>query len=174
MTTSNRKPIVFFLLGSFGVGKTSLVCSRPHNDFNREFSEVYGMLSPGGKRGTDSLNSMGINKLKFYREVLQPYIGRDFLVHGVFYSSKTDFMAFARTHRIVAIELETSEYNNRQRIFQRGGKWNPETYLNSLKSKGKKKEFVRFLGGTHYLIDNNQPFDQVKTRFWEIIDRERP
>jgi len=169
----SRKPIAFFLLAPFGVGKTSLVNYRGHEQIIKEYSVVDNMISPGGTRGTDSLNGYGVKKRDWYANFMPYLLDRDILYHGVFYSSRPDFDIMAKTHRVVGIHLKTSEYNVMKRITGRGGKFKSDTYTSVAKRVEKLKTHFKDNGYEYITIDNDRDFNTVALEVWALLDRLR-
>lgn len=170
---TKRKPVAFFILGAFGIGKTSLVNFRPHDETLKEVSFVDGMASPGGARGTDSLNGYGFKKKDFYERIMPSIVRHDIIFHGVFYSSYKDLEALSKTHDVVCIWLDTTEYNCMSRIGMRGGKFNSDTFQSISKKKDRYKAVCEKLGLEYHVLDNNRPFELVAAQLWSFISHRR-
>lgn len=161
---------VFVLLGNFGVGKTS-ICNKEMVEFSKiewAYLGYKNLYNLGGFAGYDALS-----KYRLEHVVRAMDIGKNYLVHGVYFSSGANMQRLLdKGFKVHVIVLNTSRQANMDRIASRGGKWVESTYESYKKRQdkivaGKLGQNIKVT-----IIDNDRWLDDVKKDVWEIIASE--
>lgn len=168
---------VFILMGNFGVGKSSITNFYEHTDVEGDplVTEVHNLISPGGRRGADVLNSKGWDKQRFYEELIPKYADRDILLHSVFYQNIQDINRLLKTHKVTVFLLRTPYETNAKRIAERSeGKKtiDDKSFVAFIKMAEKVRQFCVYSKAKFYRIDNDRPLEEVASEIWDMIDRE--
>lgn len=169
---SNRSRIkgtIFFLVGNYGVGKSSII-KEPVISKTKNLLEIKKNLFVLGEDiiGADSLSNQ--KKENVLRGLLS-HTDKNIIITGIYYSQIRDIKILSQFFNVVLLYLNTSFIENAKRIAQRGKIINIETYnkkvnyhLSLIKNtKGLRKLFI---------IDNNRPLIEVKNEVYKIIEDE--
>jgi len=161
---------VFFVIGNFGVGKSTLI--EPWFgtvEGSTEYtclSEYEGIEILGDRVGADSLSKY--KKADVLAEVIPA--GIDLVIAGIYYQKLIDIDRFEKTHKVVCIHLDCPEEVNRERVAQRGGKWNQTTYEGNLHGINRFKDICIDRFYDTYMIPAILSPEEVKARFEEILE----
>jgi guanylate kinase len=172
---SNREKMkrgtMFFLVGNFGVGKSSIVKNEVIAEVDEILLKIKNNLYVAGKKiiGADSLSSVGGKAV--VREVLNRHPDKNIILTGVYYYQLVDLKAFYKNFNIVVIYLKTSFEQNNIRVAKRGRVINIDTYNAKLKSH---QSFLKSSAkyGKVIFLDNNRPLEEVRNDFYNIIKKE--
>lgn len=159
--------LAVFLVGNFGVGKSSII--------NLPVLEKKNILLHVGKNnwvlgktiiGADSIAKY--EKSKVF-DFINANSDKNIIIAGIYYSQYNDFIRAKQSHTPVAVYLKTSFENNAKRIAKRGNIINPNTYTAKLKDHASLMK--RLKGIAHrYVLDNNRELEQVKSEFWQLVE----
>ena len=167
MSTSKNK--IFFLVGNYGVGKSTIIEEKVIAQTNMLLQIRKNIFVLGNKiNGADSLSSY--KKEDVINEV-KKNTDKNIVIAGNYYCQYVDFVELLPYFNLVLCYLKTNFENNQKRISKRGKTINVATYNNKLKnhiSLIKKTNGMRKL----YIIDNNKSVQEVKKEFYNIIDKE--
>jgi dephospho-CoA kinase len=166
---SIAKKKVFFIVGNYGVGKSTLI-EEPILSRTSMFLEIRNNVYVLGTkiRGADSLC---YHKKEDVLNEIKRNTDKNILIAGNYYCQIKDFEELRPYFDLVLYYLKTDFENNLKRISQRGKTINVATYNNKLKnhiSLIKKTNGMRKL----YIIDNNRSIQEVKDEFYKILDIE--
>lgn len=160
-TATQNKPPLIWLMGSFGVGKSSII-EQPGEQVSPMFWKTdAGYTVFGDRAGADALSRFTKNEA--HAELNRHTV--PMIVTGVFYSSVVDLAVLQRSHDVHALFLKTSKANNRKRIQIRGGKFNEQTWAsNNTKFNNLFTVFQPLI--PCIIIDNDQPLVVTRNLFW--------
>lgn len=167
---SSDKKTVFFLVGNFGVGKSSII-KRPIKNQQGLLIEVETNVWVLGTQiiGADSLSHM--KKDDVWIEV-ERNTEKNIIVTGNYYSQIVDVQRMNKSFKVVVIYLKTSFQNNAKRIAKRGRKINVDTFNNKQKTHRSLLTKVKNIAKT-YIIDNNRELIDVRKDFERILQDEK-
>lgn len=157
------------LIGNYGVGKSTII-KEPIIKQETIFIEIRQNIWVLGEKicGADSLSKYKKSQVK---NIILNNLDKNIIIAGNYYTQQTDVLLYSKYFDIVLIYLKTNYENNANRIKQRGGIININTFKNKLKLHtnliNKTKSFRKF-----YEIDNNKSIAEVKQEFYKIIDNE--
>jgi hypothetical protein len=157
-----------FLLGNFGVGKSSIL-DLPVLDKTNILLHVGNNNWVLGKStiGADSLS--GFDKSKVF-DFIKQHPDKNIIIAGIYYSQYNDFIKIRQSHKPVAVYLNTSYENNAKRIAKRGKLINPNTYTAKLKTHASLLKKLKGIA-TRYVLDNNRELEVVKSEFWQLVGK---
>jgi|694.fasta_scaffold108421_3 dephospho-CoA kinase len=166
---SIAKKKIFFIVGNYGVGKSTLI-DQPILSQTKMFLEIRNNVYVLGNKiiGADSLSAF---KKEYVLKEIKRNTDKNILIAGNYYCQIKDFEELRSYFDLVLCYLKTDFENNLKRISQRGKTINVATYNNKLKnhiSLIKKTNGIRKL----YIIDNNRTIQEVKDEFYKILDIE--
>ena len=157
------------LIGNYGVGKSTII-KEPIIKQENIFIEIRQNIWILGEKisGADSLSKYKKSQVK---NIILKNLDKNIIIAGNYYTQQTDVLLYSKYFDVVLIYLKTNFINNSNRIKQRGGIINIDTFKNKLKLHtnliNKTKGFRKF-----YEIDNNKSIAEVKQEFYKIIDNE--
>jgi guanylate kinase len=167
-----KRGTMFFLVGNFGVGKSSIVKNEVISEVDEILLKIKNNLYVAGKKiiGADSLSGYTGGK-DGVREVLNRHPDKNIILTGVYYCQLVDLKAFSKNFNIVVIYLKTSFEENSIRVAKRGRVINIDTYNAKLKShQSFLKSSMKY--GKVIFLDNNRPLEDVRNDFYNIIKKE--
>jgi dephospho-CoA kinase len=166
---SSNKNKVFFLVGNYGVGKSTII-DNPIISKQSIFLEIKKNVFV---LGTDIIGADSLFKFK-KEDVLKEVVknkDKNIIIAGNYYSQIVDFEKLKPYFNLVLCYLKTDFQNNLDRILQRGKTINVATYNAKLKNQIsliKKTNGMRKL----YIIDNNKSIQEVRDEFYKILNTE--
>lgn len=166
---SRIKSTIFYLVGNYGVGKSSII-KEPVLSKIDNLLQIKDNLYVLGEdiNGADSLSKQP--KEKVIRGLLS-HTDKNIIIAGIYYTTIKDIVFLSKFFNIVLIYLKTSFYVNASRIAQRGKVINVDTYnskINSHTSLIKKTRGLQKL----FIIDNDRTLNEVKQEVYKIIEDE--
>lgn len=162
----NGLKTIFFLVGNYGVGKSTLI-KEPVINKDSIFLEIKPNLFV---LGTDicGADSLSIFKKENVLNLIKTNTDKNIIIAGNYYCSIKDIQELHPYFKLVIIYLNTNYRTNKERIAKRGKEINAETYVSKLKAHKSLIEKTRGLRRL-YIIDNNRPFNETKPQFDKII-----
>jgi len=161
---------VFFLVGNYGVGKSTII-NEPIISKEKLLIEIRDNIFILGTNicGADSLSNY---KKDYIINYVKENNDKNIIITGNYYSQIKDIKELSIYFKIILIYLVTSFENNAKRIALRGKNINVDTYNNKLKSH---LSLIKQTKGFRklYILDNNKNIIEVKKDFYNIIKDEK-
>jgi deoxyadenosine/deoxycytidine kinase len=161
---------IFFLVGNFGVGKSSLVNKEilKSNDIFQMTSDNVWVLG----RNATGADTLSIYKKDYVLNKVIKNIDKNIIITGNYYCQIKDFFLLKDYFKLVLIYLDTSFENNSLRIEGRGREININTYYSKLKSH---KSLIDKTRGIRklFILDNDREQKEVQKDFDKIILNEK-
>jgi shikimate kinase len=164
------KKTAFFLVGNYGVGKSTLIYDEVISQagiFIETMKNVYVI----GKSiiGADSLSSL--SKDDVMRDLINNK-DKNIVIAGNYYAATKDVKILFPHFKCVIIYLKTPFKDNAKRIKMRGNTINIETYNQKLKGHFSLMKNCKSLAKI-YIVDNSRSKQQVKSEYLKIIANEK-
>lgn len=164
----NKNKKVVFLVGNFGVGKSTLISNKvlEVDDLFLRISEGWWVL------GTDICGADSVSKFKKSEVMKKVEAARHkgIIIAGNYYCSHVDVRALAKNNAVHIVYLRTSFENNAKRIAQRGGLINPTTYNQKLKAHTNLMRNNQDVAHIH-ILDNNKGAKSTRSSFEKILNK---
>jgi dephospho-CoA kinase len=170
---------IFLVVGSFGVGKTTVCSAYPKHviadTFKLRLSNFNNLYVYGyNLRGLDSLND---SKRPVSKQALATDLAlctkQNFLLHGTFYQYRTDIVNFSQTHELHVLYLVTDLETNIERLRGRNPRFDePKTRIRITAKHREVASFIRSCEESNVIIhriDANQSAAHVKSAAWKLI-----
>lgn len=158
-----------FLVGNFGVGKSTLLDREVLSS-----TGIYQEIAPNlYVLGTSTIGADSLSSMK-KQDVIQDVIAnrdKNIILCGIYYQQLVDVQRLKNFFEIVIVYLNTNYENNKKRIEMRGKTINKNTFVS------KNKHIHSFIKQSQsdcsyvFVIDNNQPKEFVKNEFDKIINK---
>jgi len=166
----SSKSKLFFLVGNFGVGKSSIIkepelgrCGLLIGIRQNLWvlgTHICGADSLRGYKKTDVRASVVLNKDK------------NIIIAGVFYCAIIDVVIFSEFFDVVVIYLKTSFAKNAKRMANRdGAPISISMYNSRLKNQLSMIKKVKNIAKV-YIIDNDKDLIETKKEFFNIVSNE--